>query len=44
MLQGEAVEIMKVSETLADTVKYIEMFKQSQGSKLCEVNPLDPKF
>lgn len=35
---------MKVSETLADTVKYIEMFKQSQGSKLCEVNPLDPKF
>lgn len=36
--------MQKVSSSLQDTVKYIEMFKRSQGCKLKELNPNDPKF
>ncbi len=44
MLKGDELEMQKVSSILMDTVKYIEMFKQSQGCKMHEMNPTDPKF
>jgi hypothetical protein len=36
--------MIKVSEILSDTVKYIDVFKKSQGGKLNEINPSDPRF
>ena len=44
MLKGNAEEILLVSKTLVDTVKYMQMFKHSQGAKMNEMNPTDPKF
>lgn len=36
--------MQKVSNILLDTVKYADMFKKSQGCKMNELNPDDPKF
>jgi len=44
MLQGDAEEMQNVSNHLINTVKYIDMFKKSQGCRINELNPLDPKF
>lgn len=44
MLKGDAEEMEKVSSILIDTVKYIDMFKKSQGAKMQELKPNDPKF
>ncbi len=43
-LKTDAQEMIKVSEILSDTVKYIDVFKKSQGGKLNEINPSDPRF
>lgn len=44
MLKGDAEQILKVSQTLAQTVKYTKMFKETQGARMDDANPSDPKF
>ena len=36
--------MQKVSNVLTDSVKYIETFKSSQGCRMNELYPDDPKF
>jgi hypothetical protein len=44
LLVGDAREMERVSNILLNAVKYSTIFKESQGCKLAEVKPDDPRF